>query len=69
MKLHLEKITIRQFMDALQEELAGYDPDKTYIHFEVLSEVAVNSIQNSASKMYSTPQTRTTIKKLLHQAK
>lgn len=41
MKLNLEKITIRQFMDALQEELAGYDPDKTYIHFEVLSEVAV----------------------------
>ena len=41
MKMQLEKITIRQFMDALQEELAGYDPDETYIHFEVLSEVAV----------------------------
>lgn len=41
MKLHLEKITIRQFLDSLQEELSGYDPDKTYIHFEVLSEVAV----------------------------
>lgn len=41
MKLQLEKITIRQFFDALQEELSGYDPDKTYIHFEVLSEVAV----------------------------
>lgn len=69
MKMRLEKITIRQFMDALQEELAGYDPDKTYIHFEILSEVGVKlDPEFSIEDVFDTTDEDGNKKKLLRQA-